>query len=997
MLALIYLALAIYLGDLLCRRFYRFVSIYHRWAAAVLVGILLSTWFTYLAGLAFMRTAKPLLWADLLFFAIGIGTFFWVFRKHRKVQMIEQRSPGSSIWDWTTLVVLTTAVCILLVGTMHVSHGMVRLTGMQFSDFGPNSAIAQSFALGHNFPTQYPHYSGQPIHYHFLFYFQAGNLEFLGLHLAWAVDILSVLGLISMLALVMALGELLFNSRVVGRLGAGLFFFHGAPMVIPFLKSQPSIQSALNSIVHLQNFLPTGYPYRGETWGIWTQIVFVNQRHLPSGIGILLLVLIFLIDQYRQRTLPIRTSSSVNPGVETSSIASTSSAEPNAAARPKLVTTARNAITHSESFIFSGFLLGTLPLWQAPVFPAAAAVLFFLLILFPYRWQMVMLGITAAVFALPQILFLHSGEVAPTAHPLLHFGYTLDNPTVRKVINYVAFTFALKWSVILIALIFGSWFQRRFFLALCSLFLLTFCTQFSAEALANHKYLNTWLVVANLFAAYGLWLVWKLKTPPILGPIAATALTATIVLGGVIDLFPIYNSSFAVLDYKKDPLVQWVRSHTKPDAVFLSDYFVNHQILLAGRKIFFGWPYFTWGAGYDLAKREPIYRQMFESKNPRLIFELLKQNGIDYVAFDNAVRSHSEKVKKPNEQLYSTYFEKVYEDKENRYGRLVIYKVPDSLPASLEGKDLSEPPVTAFEGGRGTSKGQFDSPRAVAVGADGKIFVADTNNGRIEEFSPTGVFIKSMGRKGIGYGEFGEPNGLAIDHAGNIYVAEGSNHRVQKLAPDGTFIAELKGPDPGFYGPRKIAAGPDDSIYVVDQGRARIVKFSPDGQALATWGSKGNGDGQFDDPTSVAVDPTTNKVYVADPRNKRIQVFDANGTLLNKWLVPEWGAPYGYEALAVDSERGRLYASSAIKDTVLVFDLNGSRVGVLRPKPPDKLDGSSALALTKDKFYVLNASSARLSVIDLPKAVRPTPTPPQVTPAPSVTPRRTPRKSIKGR
>ncbi len=68
MLALIYLALAIALGDLLCRRFYRFVSVPHRCAAAILVGLVLSTWFTYLAGLACYRTAEPVLWADILFF-----------------------------------------------------------------------------------------------------------------------------------------------------------------------------------------------------------------------------------------------------------------------------------------------------------------------------------------------------------------------------------------------------------------------------------------------------------------------------------------------------------------------------------------------------------------------------------------------------------------------------------------------------------------------------------------------------------------------------------------------------------------------------------------------------------------------------------------------------------------------------------------------------------------------------------------------------------------
>src|SRR4029077_11103320 len=158
------------------------------------------------------------------------------------------------------------------------------------------------------------------------------------------------------------------------------------------------------------------------------------------------------------------------------------------------------------------------------------------------------------------------------------------------------------------------------------------------------------------------------------------------------------------------------------------------------------------------------------------------------------------------------------------------------------------------------------------------ILVADTGNGRIEKFSPTGSFLSVIASKGSGQGQLGEPNGIAVDRSGNIYVAEvASNHRVQKLAPDGTFIAEWKGPDVGFYGPRRIAIGSDDSIYVVDQGRTGIVKFSPGGQVLTGWGGKGNGDGQFDDHTSVALDPRTNKVYVADPINKRIQVFDSDG------------------------------------------------------------------------------------------------------------------------
>jgi DNA-binding beta-propeller fold protein YncE len=188
---------------------------------------------------------------------------------------------------------------------------------------------------------------------------------------------------------------------------------------------------------------------------------------------------------------------------------------------------------------------------------------------------------------------------------------------------------------------------------------------------------------------------------------------------------------------------------------------------------------------------------------------------------------------------------------------------------------------------------------------------------------------------------------------------------VQKLAPDGTFIAEWKGPDVGFYGPRRIAIGPDDSVYVDDQGRTRIVKLSPDGHVLSNWGSKGSADGQFNDPTSVAVDSTTGKVYVADPINKRIQVFDQNGKFLTKWLIPEWGRPAGFEDLAIDSKAGRLYASSANMDAVLVFDLSGTRIGTLAPKPPDRFGGPSALALFNRKLYVLNMYGNSVSAIDL--------------------------------
>jgi DNA-binding beta-propeller fold protein YncE len=106
-------------------------------------------------------------------------------------------------------------------------------------------------------------------------------------------------------------------------------------------------------------------------------------------------------------------------------------------------------------------------------------------------------------------------------------------------------------------------------------------------------------------------------------------------------------------------------------------------------------------------------------------------------------------------------------------------------------------------------------------------------------------------------------------------------------------------------------------------------------------------------------------VYVADPINSRIQVFGSDRKFLAKWSVPEWGKAMGFEDLAIDSKTGRLYASSAHVNTVFVFDLNGTRLGNLMPKAPNKLEGPSALALFDRKLYVLNMAGNRVSVIDL--------------------------------
>jgi len=593
-------------------------------------------------------------------------------------------------------------------------------------------------------------------------------------------------------------------------------------------------------------------------------------------------------------------------------------------------------------------------MWNSAVFIAAAAILGLLFILCPQRLQMLALAATAGLIALPQMLYLSTGTARAHMPKLLHWGYTIDRPTVANVAKYLGFTFGFKWLLIALALMFATSLQRRFFLAVLSLIAVAFSFQFTIEVLGNQKFIHIWMIIANLFVAFALWRLWRfsLGGTTLPGKFVAAVLFLLVIAGGIIDFFPIHNAGWGEVTYRNDPLIDWLKKNTSPRDIFLTDRFVNHPIVMAGRRVFYGWPYYAWSAGYDASNRDKVYTELFENRDPWKVYRLLKENGINYVAYDNAIRQ-AQFIKRPNQELYATYFPKVYEA--SSYNGLIIYKIPDTPPPKLTA--VPEGVTNMFDGGRGAGKGQFDAPTAMAVDRNGNFLVADTGNGRIQKFSPTGSFITSLGL-------FEAPNGIAIDRAGDIYVAEiGSKHSVQKLDSEGKFIAEWK--DPGFYGPRRIAIGSDDSIYVVDSGHNRIVKLSSDGQLLASWGSEGSADGQFKGISSVAIDPTNNKVYVADPLNHRIQVFDPNGRFLTKWSIPEWGQTLGLEDLAIDLQTGRLYASSAHMNSVIIFDFGGTRVGSLTPKPPDKLDGPSALALVNRKLYILNMASNHVSVIDL--------------------------------
>ena len=120
-------------------------------------------------------------------------------------------------------------------------------------------------------------------------------------------------------------------------------------------------------------------------------------------------------------------------------------------------------------------------------------------------------------------------------------------------------------------------------------------------------------------------------------------------------------------------------------------------------------------------------------------------------------------------------------------------------------------------GASGTGSDVFDQPTAIAIGHDGDIFVAEGHspgygNSRIVKFSKDGKLLQVIGKKGRGPGEFMGPHGLAIDSQGRLFVADRGNNRLQILDQNGKFIAEWR----QFGRPSGVFIDKNDIVYVAD-------------------------------------------------------------------------------------------------------------------------------------------------------------------------------------
>ncbi len=244
----------------------------------------------------------------------------------------------------------------------------------------------------------------------------------------------------------------------------------------------------------------------------------------------------------------------------------------------------------------------------------------------------------------------------------------------------------------------------------------------------------------------------------------------------------------------------------------------------------------------------------------------------------------------------------------------------------------------------GNAAGQFNFPRAVAIDSEGRIFVADSGNNRIQVFGADGTFLRQWGSMckldttegciGSGDGQFNEPWGIAVGQDGSVYVADTWNHRIQRFTSEGQFIGKWGtfgstggelGQEALFYGPRSLAIGRDGNLYVVDTGNKRVQVFSPSGSFVTQWGGGGVVEGRFDEPVGLGQDADGNW-YVSDTWNLRIQKFTEAFNYVSQWPIRGWSSQsvVNKPAVAVDPARNLVYAVDPENYRVLAFGTDGA-------------------------------------------------------------------------
>jgi DNA-binding beta-propeller fold protein YncE len=225
----------------------------------------------------------------------------------------------------------------------------------------------------------------------------------------------------------------------------------------------------------------------------------------------------------------------------------------------------------------------------------------------------------------------------------------------------------------------------------------------------------------------------------------------------------------------------------------------------------------------------------------------------------------------------------------------------------------------------------LNEPHGIAVGPDGRLYIADTNNHRIVILDQSGAVSQIIDNMSFNY-----PWSLDVGPDGTLYVADTWNYRIAVFDQGGNYLfswghggdVEQDTSSDALYGPRDVKVGPDGLIYVTDTGNKRIRVYDAFGSWVRDYGSAGSDFGQLEEPSGLAFNPVDGEFYVAEMWNQRIQAFYPDMGQYWWFSVSLWPDPLTLNRpyLAVSPDGTLIYTADMDRGLIVAYDLSGQPV-----------------------------------------------------------------------
>ena len=179
----------------------------------------------------------------------------------------------------------------------------------------------------------------------------------------------------------------------------------------------------------------------------------------------------------------------------------------------------------------------------------------------------------------------------------------------------------------------------------------------------------------------------------------------------------------------------------------------------------------------------------------------------------------------------------------------------------------------------------------LAVSPTGVIYVGDWDNHCIHVFDAERKYMRCIGKQ---ESAFNKPRGIAISEEGHLFVA--NSNRIDVIGEDGTFMRHFG--EGELENPKSLAIDASSGkVYVTDYDSHRICVFSQEGALIKMFGAKGSNSGEFHFPLDLSISVNSH-LYVTDTQNHRIQVFTLQGDFVREFSTGQQSNPFGVLVLA---------------------------------------------------------------------------------------------------